>query len=134
MTVSITVRIEGDELVVRTGGLDTVLCLARTLRLPLRSVTAVSLMSVQQAKQPLGWRVGGGYFPGWFATGWFTWRGRRGARQWWRVYRDPEVVVIDTDLPKPARLVLQLPERAELAGRLRALIAPATAPAPDVRR
>ena len=117
-TMGVTVRIEGDEVVCRTSGIDTALCLARELRLPLATITAVRLLSVREAKESLSWRVGGAYFPGLLATGWFCWKDRRHARQWWRVYRDPEVLVIDTDLAKPARLVLQLPERAELARAL----------------
>ena len=49
------------------------------------------------------------------ATGHFTVPGRTGARQFWCVYRDPEVLVIDTSLENPARIVLQHADRDRLA-------------------
>jgi hypothetical protein len=39
----------------------------------------------------------------------------KGGRQFWCVYRDSEVVVVDTDLDSPARLVFQHPDRDRLA-------------------
>lgn len=116
--MSVDVNVDRDEIVIRTGGLDTLLCLAREIRIPRTSIADVQLMATKDAKQSLGWRVGGGYFPGGCATGWFLWKRRRGLKQWWCVYRDDEVLVIDTDQRQPARVVLQLPDRADIARRL----------------
>jgi len=116
--VGIEVRVEGDDLVVRTGGLDTLLTLTRELRIARSDITDAQLLPVADAKATLGWRIGGGYFPRGFATGWFLWKGRRGLWQWWCVFRDDEVLVIDTDQPKPARLVIQTPDRAAIAKQL----------------
>jgi len=109
------VALHDDDLVVRTSGVDTALCLARELRIPRSAVTDVRLLPTRQAKAELGLRVGGGYFPGLLATGWFLWRRRKGLRQWWRVYRAAEVLVVDTTLRRPARLVLQLDDPAPRA-------------------
>ena len=49
------------------------------------------------------------------ATGWFTERDRKGVRELWCVYRDAEVLAIDTTLDKPCRVVLQHPDRHDLA-------------------
>lgn len=96
-------------------GLDQLLCLSSGLALPVAEIASAKVVSVAAAKAGLGWRVGGGYWPGWFATGWFTIPDRKGARQLWCVYRDPEVLVIDTTRERPARLVLQHPDRHDLA-------------------
>lgn len=96
-------------------GLDQVMCLARHVSIPIEHITAARVTAVEEVKAGIGWRVGGGYWPGWFATGHYTVPGRKGARQLWCVYRDPEVLVIDTDLERPARLVLQHPDRHDLA-------------------
>lgn len=119
-TMSVAIEIEGEDLRVRTGGIDSALCLARELRLPRSAITDVQVLPVAEAKRSLGWRIGGGYVPGALATGWFTWRGRRGLRQWWRVYRGDEVLVIDTDRRRPARLVIQVDDPADWARRLSA--------------
>jgi hypothetical protein len=49
------------------------------------------------------------------ATGHFMVRGRKGARQFWCVYRDPEVLLIETSRKDMARIVLQHPDRDRLA-------------------
>jgi hypothetical protein len=49
------------------------------------------------------------------ATGHFTWPGHKGMRQLWAVYRDTEVLVIDTTRTNPARIVIQHPYRHDLA-------------------
>lgn len=116
--------IVSDNLVsLRFSGLDRVLCLAVAVDLHGDEITKASLMSRSRAKERLGWRVGGGYWPGWFATGWFTTPGERGQLQLWDVYRDDEVLVIETTRPKPSRIVVQHPDRAELLQRIRAVAA-----------
>ncbi len=66
-------------------------------------------------KAGVGWRVGGTYWPGRVAAGWFTMPDRKAARQLWSVYRDDEVLVIDTTRERPCRVVLQRPDRHDLA-------------------
>jgi hypothetical protein len=57
----------------------------------------------------------GAYLPGYVAAGWFLVPDRPGARQFCCVQRDRDVLVVDTDLERPTRLVLQHPDRARLA-------------------
>lgn len=113
MAVSVHV---GDETIdVRFTGIDRLLALAGTVHLPLDEVTSVRVARVEEVRPELGWRVGGSHLPGYLTTGWFTVPGAKKSRQLWSVYRDPEVLVIETTRRKPTRLVLQLPDRHEQA-------------------
>ena len=97
------------------SGLDAVLCLQRHLHVHLADVERARVATWDEVRPDLGWRVGGGYWPGWFATGHYTFKGRPGARQLWDVYKDREVLVIDTSIEHPARIVVQHPDRVRLA-------------------
>jgi hypothetical protein len=83
--------------------------------LAMADVTDGRVTTRAEALAGLGWRLGGGYWPGALATGWYGERGRKGVRELWCVYRDKEVLVIDTVLAKPCRVVLQHPDRHDLA-------------------
>lgn len=105
-----------DELVdITFTGLDRWLCLCTGVQLPMDEIVAARVAPVGEMKRQLGWRVGGGYFPGWFATGWYLVDGGWSRRQLWDVFRDQEVLVIDTRRDRPCRLVLQHPDRRDLA-------------------
>ncbi|MFN8052697.1 MAG: hypothetical protein U0Q22_14715 [Acidimicrobiales bacterium] len=106
---------------IRFTGPDRALALSRGVDLHGDEITGVQLMPRDEARALLGWRVGGGYLPGYLATGWFTTPGQRGQLQLWDVYRDDEVLVIDTTRPKPSRVVLQHRDRARLAERIAAV-------------
>lgn len=108
---------------IRLTGLDAMLSFCRYVDLHGDEITDVQLMPRAEARAGLGWRVGGSYLPGAFANGWYTTPGQRGQLQLWDVYRDDEVLVIDTTRPKPSRIVLQHPDRARLAERIRAVAA-----------
>ena len=82
---------------------------------PITEITDARVAPVAPLKKDLGLRTGGGYWPGRMATGHFTWRHRKGIRQLWAVYSDKEVLVIDTTLEKPARIVIQHPYKHDLA-------------------
>ncbi len=113
--MSARVFVHDDRITIDLDGLDRLWCLAGHIEVPTEHVTGARVEPVRDARAGLGWRVGGGYWPGLLATGWFTVPGRKGERQWWCTYRDDEVLVIDTDLRSPARLVLQHPDREFLA-------------------
>jgi len=84
-------------------------------RLAMADITGASVTTRAEVVARLGWRLGGGYWPGVMATGWYSERGRKGVRQLWCVYRDSEVLAIDTVLARPCRVVLQHPDRHDLA-------------------
>lgn len=92
--------------------------------IPMSDVLEARVVGWDEVKPTLGWRVGGGYWPGWFATGCFTWREQKGDRQLLAVFRDrDELLVVDTRLQRPARLVLAVPEPHELAAEINRQVA-----------
>jgi hypothetical protein len=122
--MAVHVTVTDDAVDVRFTGLDAVLSLSGGVHLPLAEVTGVRLAGRTELLREVGWRVGGGYWPNAFATGWFTWKGRKGVRQLWCTYRDDEVLAIDTTRDRPARVVVQLPDRAERAWYVNERVAP----------
>src|SRR5690606_9832984 len=102
-------------------GIDRALCLSSGVDLHGDEIVDAEVVPRSEAKARLGWRVGGGYWPGRLTTGWFTTRRGRGQLQLWNAYGDDELLVVDTTRPKPSRLVLQHPGRHELARRVRAV-------------
>lgn len=122
MTARIELRPE--HLAISFSGAESLLTLKRRLVLPWRDIAAVRVARQAELKRELGWRLGGGYFPGWFATGHYTFRGggRRGERQLWCCYRADEVLVIETRLARPRRVVLQVDDPRGEAARLGAVV------------
>jgi hypothetical protein len=87
--------------------------------IPIADIVEARVVGWDEARAGLGWRTGGGYWPGWFATGWFTLRGRKGARQFLSVYRDRDgLLLVDTRVERPARLVLAVPNPHGLADEI----------------
>ena len=113
--MALDVYVHDDRVTLDLSGLDRLWCLAGHLEVPTAHITSARVVSAGDARRLLGWRVAGGYWPGLLATGWFTVPGRQGARQFACIYRDREVVVVDTDLDRPARLLFQHPDRDRLA-------------------
>lgn len=105
--MSIEISVDEHDFTIDVSGIHLLICLSRQIRIRLADITACRVVTQSEAKGDLGWRVGGGYIPGRLATGWFTMPGRKGARQWWAVFRATEVVLIDTVLDRPGRVVLQ---------------------------
>jgi len=116
MTARVALRPEGLE--ITFPGAEALITLKRSLVLPWRDVVSARVERQSVAKRDLGLRVGGGYWPGWFATGHFTYRGRRGERQLWCAYRSETVLVIETVRPRPRRVVLQVEDAAGVAARI----------------
>lgn len=80
--MSLTVRLLDDAVDIGIHGAgDRLLCLSRGVRLPWSEIVAARATTWADVREGLGWRVGGGYLPGVFATGWFTVPGRRRARR-----------------------------------------------------
>jgi hypothetical protein len=114
--VAVRVHVSDDAVDIRFTGADRLITFAHGgVRLSMSDVVAARVESRQGLREGLGWRVGGGYFPGRLATGWFTMKGEKGKRQLWCVYRDDEVLVVDTRLDRPCRVVLQVPDRHDIA-------------------
>ncbi len=115
MAVTLLVHDDSIDLQI-TGWFDRAMCLSSGLTLPLTEITGARLVGFDEAKASIALRVGGTWVPGLIATGWYAVRGRRGARELWAVFRDREqVLVIDTTLDRPCRIVLGHPDRERLA-------------------
>ena len=116
--MGVKITYDQDKLRISCSGIDRIYTFASAMEVPRSAIRSARVMDIAEAKEDLGWRVGGGYFPGRLATGWFLSRGNTSGRQWWCTYRDREVLVIDTTLKSPSRVVNQTPERAALAAEL----------------
>lgn len=123
--MSVDVYVHPDTVDITFGGLDRLLCFTDRLILPMDEIVSVSVVQAETAAHDRGWRMLGGYWPGGFATGHHRHRSRPGARQLWSVYRDPEVLVIETSRARPAKVVLQHPDRHNLAWLIGERITPA---------
>jgi len=113
--MGVDVHVHDDRVTVDLSGLDQVWALARHYDIPTSHITSARVVSLSEARKGLGWRMGGAFWPGTVAAGHFTVPDRKGARQFWCVYRDADVLIVDTDLERPCRLVLQHPDRDFLA-------------------
>ncbi len=118
--MSTNVSVNNESVTVELKGIDAVLALKHRLTIPLKNVASASIVSVAEAKRNLGLRIGGGYFPGQFATGNFLSRRGMKGRQFWSVYRDAEVLQIDLKDGGLRRVVLQTPDRVALASAISA--------------
>jgi hypothetical protein len=111
----IHVLVHDDAVDIDFTGLDRFEALKGHLRLPVDVITDARVVPQADAKADLGLRIGGTYLPGCVVAGHFTTRSRKGVRQLWDVHRDPEVLLIETTLDRPWRVVLQHPDRERLA-------------------
>ena len=111
----VDVRLDRNSVVIDVRGADMLASLRRRLEIPFADIVSARVDDVATLKPDLGIRVRGGYWPGRMITGRFTTRGRKGGRQFWLVYRDQEVLVIDTSRDRFHRVVVQHPAREELA-------------------
>lgn len=116
--MSITVQRQVDGVHVRFTGADAFWSLKRELVLAESDITSVYVGQVQELKQDLGWRTAGSYLPGVMACGHYAVKGRPGPRQLWCVYRAREVLVIETRLEKPCRVVLEVDDPRQIASLL----------------
>ncbi|MCU0267076.1 MAG: hypothetical protein MUF83_00375 [Acidimicrobiales bacterium] len=100
---------------IKIDGWDSLWALSKGLTLGLDEIVSASVQPAEDLRKQLSWRVGGTYFPGRVAAGWYLVPDRPGTRQLLSVYRDPEVLVIETTRDSPCRVVLQLPDRHDIA-------------------
>jgi hypothetical protein len=113
--MAVHIEVHDDRVTVDLDGMEQVWALARHIEIPTANITGARVAPVHDLRHGLGWRVGGAYWPGVVAAGHFSVPDHSGARQFWCVYRDTDVLVIDTDLERPSRVVLQHPDSDFLA-------------------
>lgn len=117
-----TVRVLDDRVDVAIHGwVDRLLCLSRGATIPYSELRGAHEASWAEVRSGLGWRVGGGYLPGVFATGWFTIPRQPRHRQLLHVYRDrAHLLVLETTRRRPARIVVATPDAGRLAEEIEA--------------
>ena len=113
MTVEVVVH--DDAVDIDFSGWNRVWSLKQHLRLGMYDIIDARVVPQSEVKKHLGVRMLGTWVPGAVTSGRYFSRGRKGARQIWDTYRDPEVLLIETKLDDPWRVVLQHPDRERLA-------------------
>lgn len=113
--MSVRVDVLADHVAVSLDGWDRRWSLRSSVLLPYSIITSARVALLDEVRPDLGWRTAGAYWPGVIATGHYKMRHDANATQFWCVYRDRELLVIDTRVDWPARVVLQTPDRHDLA-------------------
>lgn len=115
--MAVEIRTSTKTLSLRVTGADRVFGLRSRLEVPMGEVIGARTLPAQEAKSDLWIRTGGLGLPGVATVGHF--RGREAKKQWWRVYRAGEVLVIDlTPESRFDRLVLQVDRPDRTAARI----------------
>ena len=116
MAVTLTLTHTGIE--VKVSGMDVLWSLRGGISVPWSDVVGARVVDAASARARLNWRVGGTSWPGAATAGYFTVRNEPGVREWWVAYRDPELLEIETSQERPKRIVVQVPDRDELAAAI----------------
>lgn len=124
--MAVDVEVFDDRVEIRFSGWDRVWCVSSGVTLRMADIESARVAAVAEVRPSVGLRMGGTYVPGRIMAGRYTVKERRGARQLWCVRKDPEVLVIDTRIERPARVVLQHPDRHNLAWWIGERIGPRT--------
>jgi hypothetical protein len=122
--MAVDVYVHPDTVDITFSGLDRLVAFTDRLLVPIDVVTSARVRPVAEVRADLGLRTFGTGLPGVVLAGSFAFRDRPGSthdtgfsgeRQLWCVYRDAEALVIDTMWRRPSRIVLQHPDRHNLA-------------------
>lgn len=110
--MGVHVDVVGDVLDVRFTGWAIGLAVKRRLRIPLTEIVDVRVEDAKSARRLWGWRIAGGYWPGWFTTGHFTVsknvRREKGERALLYCFRGARILVLETTRLRPRFVVLQV--------------------------
>jgi len=113
--MAVNVFVHDDAVDIDFTGWSRVWALKGHLELAMSDIVEARVASRAELVADLGWRVGGTSWPGKVIAGHYTTRGRKGVRQLWDTYTDQELLLIETRLDRPWRVVLQHQDRAFLA-------------------
>lgn len=121
--MGVRVDVVGDAVEVRFTGLAIGLALKRSLRIPLAEIVDVRVEDAKAARRLWGWRIAGGYWPGWFTTGHFTVskkvRRTKGERALLYYFGRTRVLLIETTRRRPRFVAV----RVDDPDRVRSLVA-----------
>jgi hypothetical protein len=120
--MAISVHVDSANLVVRCSGSAILYTFTRTVSVALVDIASASAVPYDSTLTGTrGFRRLGTFVPGRVAVGWFSRRDRKGSKDWWFVFRPKEVLVVETRIARPSRLVLQTDQCHELAAQLQHL-------------
>ena len=115
--MSVRVEASPEVLDIHIGGADRFFGLRGRLEIPTTRVIGAHVVPTNEAKSDLWIRTGGLGWSGLAAVGHF--RGRQAKKQWWRVYRGEQVLVIDlTPESQFDRIVLELDDPEQVADQI----------------
>lgn len=111
----VDVQVRDDEIDITLTGWDAFWAFKRRLRIPMGLVRSARVVPRVEALRLVRWRTGGTGMPGACLAGRFTVRDRKGERAFLSVYRDRELLVVETSVARPRYVILQHPDRHDLA-------------------
>lgn len=121
--MGVHVDVVSDAVEVRFTGWAIGLALKRRLRILLTEIVDVRVEDAKVARRLWGWRIAGGYWPGWFATGHFTVaktvRRHKGECALLYSFGRSRVLVIETTRLRPRFVALQVEDPERLQSRIR---------------
>lgn len=117
--VSLDFVFTDDELILKISGWDVVWSLHREVRAPIDAVTSITVQAKEPLIDELAFRLRGGSMPGVVMAGrfsvWKRYQHHEKERQFWLTKRKSEVLVVQTAIAQPSRLVLEVPDAREQA-------------------
>lgn len=116
------VNIENGKLVARMDHVDTFLSVRRTLVFPIEHVTHAEVVPDVRTRSHVGYKMIGGYWPGWFRNGYFR---EEGKQVFWNVRSIGENKAISIDLhdEKTAKLILAVPDPEAITAMINEAVA-----------
>src|SRR6478735_8827783 len=113
--MAVNVFVHDDAVDIDFTGWSRAWALKGHVELAMSDIVEARVASRAELVADLGWRVGGTSWPGKVIAGHYTTRGRKGVRQLWDTYTDQELLLVETRLDRPWRVVLQHQDREFLA-------------------
>ena len=113
--MAVNVFVHDDRIDIELSGLDRLVTLKGRLEIDMADVVDARVARREDLRPDISWRLGGTAVPGKVTAGHFATPGRPGVHQLWCTYADPELLVVETRLDSPWRVVLQHPDREFLA-------------------
>ena len=121
--MAVTVSLTDAGIDVHLSGADMVWAIRGDLSVPWSDIVGARVVDAKEAKRRLMWRRSRHRVPGRRDRGDVHRAQRARVREFWSVYRDTELLEIETRNDQPKRIVLQTPDRAELAAAINARVA-----------
>jgi hypothetical protein len=112
--VAVTAVVSDESFDITFTGWDRVWALRRRLSIPISQITSARIVPRDVAIRQLRWRIGGTHWPGVVRAGRYALRTGDG-RAFASVYRDAEVLEVTTRSSDPRLVLLQHPDRHDLA-------------------